>query len=126
MEGLSIRSMVVNACFQIVILAYLADNDTSMMVLASNGLGLVIEFWKISKAITVSFADGKIQWEETKSYSQSKTKQYDEIAMNHLLYITFPLVSGYGCYSLGKSFRFVLLVRGISVHIIDKESKKSF
>ena len=100
MEGISIRSMVLNACFQIVILAYLADNDTSMMVLASNGLGLVIEFWKISKAITVSFADGKIQWEETKSYSQSKTKEYDEIAMNHLLYVTFPLVAGYGCYSL--------------------------
>ena len=100
MEGISIRSMVLNACFQIVILAYLADNDTSMMVLASNGLGLVIEFWKISKAITVSFADGKIQWEETKSYSQSKTKAYDEIAMNHLLYVTFPLVAGYGCYSL--------------------------
>jgi len=100
MEGLSIRSMIVNAFFQVVILAYLADNETSMMVLASNGLGLVIEFWKISKAITVSYADGKIQWKETKSYTESKTKEYDEIAINHLLYVTFPLVAGYGCYSL--------------------------
>ena len=100
MEGLSIRSMIVNASFQIVILAYLADNETSMMVLASNALGLVIEFWKISKAVTVSYSDGKIQWKETKSYTQSKTKEYDEIAMNHLLYVTFPLVAGYGCYSL--------------------------
>lgn len=100
MEGISIRSMIVNASFQIVILAYLADNETSMMVLVSNGLGLVIEFWKISKAVTVSYTDGKIQWKETKTYTQSKTKEYDEIAMNHLLYVTFPLVAGYGCYSL--------------------------
>mmetsp|Transcript_33033 Transcript_33033/g.72448 ORF Transcript_33033/g.72448 Transcript_33033/m.72448 type:complete len:674 (-) Transcript_33033:38-2059(-) len=100
MEGLSLRSMIVNAFFQVVILAYLADNETSFMVLASNGMGLAIEIWKISKAISVSFADGKIQWVETKSYTESKTKAYDEIATSHLLYITMPLVTGYGLYSL--------------------------
>ena len=100
MEGLSLRSMIVNASFQVIILAYLADNETSLMVLASNGIGLAIEIWKISKAVTVSYADGKIQWVETKSYAESRTKEYDEIATSHLLYITMPLVTGYGVYSL--------------------------
>ena len=100
MEGLSVRSMVVNAFFQVVIFLYLMDNDTSFMVLASNGVGLAIEFWKISKAIRFTFANGKLQWVETTTYAQSKTKEYDQIATDHLLYVTMPLVAGYGMYSL--------------------------
>ena len=100
MEGLSLRSMIVNACFSLVILLYLADNDTSFMVVASNGVGLVIEFWKISKAITIKWEGGKIEWVEAQSYKKSKTKEYDEIATSHLLFITMPLVAGYGLYSL--------------------------
>lgn len=100
MEGLSLRSMIVNAGFSAVILLYLADNDTSYMVLMSNGVGLAIDIWKISKAITVNFDGGKIQWVEASSYKKSKTKEYDEIATSHLLFVTMPLVAGYGMYSL--------------------------
>ena len=100
MEGLSIRSMMINVGFQLVILAYLADNETSMMVLFSNGMSLAIELWKISKALTVSISGGRLQWEETKAYSKSKTKAYDEIATTHLSYVTLPLVAGYAVYSL--------------------------
>jgi hypothetical protein len=100
MEGISLRSMIVNAAFQVIILLYLFDNDTSFMVLMSNAAGLAIEFWKISKAINISVSNGKIQWEEDKSYKQTKTKEYDEIATNHLLFVTMPLVAGYGVYSL--------------------------
>lgn len=100
MEGLSLRSMIVNSFFSLIILLYLADNDTSFMVLASNGVGLAIEVWKISKAITIKWEGGKIEWSEVQSYKKSKTKEYDEIATSHLLFITMPLVSGYGLYSL--------------------------
>jgi len=100
MEGISLRSMIVNVGFSLVILLYLADNETSYMVLMSNGMGLVIDVWKISKAITISFSGGKIQWVEAQSYKQSKTKEYDEIATSHLLFVTMPLVAGYGMYSL--------------------------
>jgi hypothetical protein len=100
MEGISLRSMIVNAGFSLIILLYLADNDTSYMILMSNGVGLVIEVWKISKAVTVSFDNGKIEWVEASSYKKSKTKEYDEIATSHLLFITMPLVAGYGMYSL--------------------------
>jgi len=100
MEGLSVRSMVVNAGFQIVIWLYLADNETSRMILVSNGIGLLIELWKISRAIRVSFSGGKIQWTETEMYAKTTTKEYDEVATNHLMYVAMPLVSGYGVYSL--------------------------
>jgi len=76
------------------------DNETSYMVLMSNGVGLVIEFWKITKAVRFSFENGKLTWVETSTFSGSKTKEYDEIAMNHLLFVTMPLVAGYGIYSL--------------------------
>lgn len=100
MEGLSLRSMIVNAGFSCIILLYLADNDTSFMVLMSNGVGLAIDVWKISKAITLKFEGGKIEWVEVQSYKSSKTKEYDEIATSHLLFVTMPLVAGYGIYSL--------------------------
>eukprot|EP00804_Cyclotella_cryptica_P008780 CCRYP_015647-RB/>CCRYP_015647-RB protein AED:0.07 eAED:0.07 QI:143/0.85/0.75/1/1/1/8/1476/721 len=100
MEGLSLRSMIVNCFFSLVILLYLADNDTSFMVLASNSVGLLIDMWKISKAIRIKFEGGKIEWVEAQSYKKSRTKEYDEIATSHLLFVTMPLVAGYGMYSL--------------------------
>lgn len=39
---------------QAVIFLYLLDNNTSFVVLASAGIGTLIEFWKITKAVDVS------------------------------------------------------------------------
>jgi len=100
MEGISLRSMFVNTAFQLIILLYLIDNETSFMVLVSNAVGVAIEVWKISKAVKISVKDGKLNWEEDKTYKSTKTKEYDEIATNHLLFVTMPLVAGYGVYSL--------------------------
>jgi len=79
----------------------------------------MIECWKITKAVDVSLrrkvkgnaaesGDGvfwgafgwEFMWEEKEGYKGSKTKEYDEIATSHLMYITMPLVTGYGMYSL--------------------------
>jgi len=104
MEGLSVRSMIINSFFQVVIFLYLFDNDTSYMVLVSNGIGILIEFWKISKALKIGFDTGtmKIIWSDDKDEGkkQSKSKEYDDIAVRHLLYFTMPTVLGYGIYSL--------------------------
>ena len=66
MAGLSLRTMVVNLFFQVIIFLYLFDNDTSFMILVSNGVGLGIEFWKLSKAVKFGFGGGKLTWEEAK------------------------------------------------------------
>ena len=42
------------SCMQLIIFLYLLDNETSKVVLFSAGIGTVIEFWKVTKAMTVS------------------------------------------------------------------------
>lgn len=53
MEGLSAKSVVLNFVCQLIVFLYLLDNDTSWMILASSGIGVCIEFWKIGKAMHI-------------------------------------------------------------------------
>ena len=39
---------------QLIIFLYLLDNETSTVVLFSAGIGTLIEFWKVTKAMKVS------------------------------------------------------------------------
>lgn len=55
MAGMSVQSLGVNCFFQTVIFLYLMDNDTSWMILFSSGIGLCIEYWKLTKAFNISF-----------------------------------------------------------------------
>ena len=41
-----------------------------------------------------------LQWEVSRTYSESATKQHDQTATSHLLYSLTPLVFGYSLYSL--------------------------
>ena len=104
MEGLSVRTIFMNVFFQVVILLYLWDNDTSWMILISSVVGLAIEVWKLRKAITVSLEwEGtfpRLRWEDKDSYAKTRTREYDEIAMSHLSYAMYPLVIGYAVFSL--------------------------
>ena len=47
------RSVKLDYFFQLIILLYLFDNDTSWMILGSSCVGLVIELWKLRKAVRV-------------------------------------------------------------------------
>ncbi len=104
MEGLSVRTLFLNAFSQLVIFLYLLDNETSWVVLLSVGMGVLIEAYKITKAVVVH-----VRWErgslprigytDRDSYS-STTKAYDEQAMRYLGYLLLPLVAGYALYSL--------------------------
>ena len=104
LEGLSARSVLLNAFSQLVIFLYLLDNDTSMVVLLSAGAGTAIEFWKITKAFDVelrplgSFPPLTIR--DRASYGRSDTRKHDEVAMRYLSYVLLPLVAGYSIYAL--------------------------
>uniref|UniRef100_A0A7S0RTS6 Cleft lip and palate transmembrane protein 1 n=1 Tax=Chlamydomonas leiostraca TaxID=1034604 RepID=A0A7S0RTS6_9CHLO len=103
MEGLSARSIIINAFCQLVILLYLFDNETSFVVLLSSGLGTAIEFWKVTKAMKVSVDMSRwpfIRVEDRATYTKTKTKQYDEEATRYLSYVLYPLVIGYAVYAL--------------------------
>ncbi|RYR44767.1 hypothetical protein Ahy_A08g041048 isoform C [Arachis hypogaea] len=104
MEGLSAKTVVVSFICQLIIFLYLLDNDTSWMILASSGIGVVIEFWKIGKAMRIEIdRTGKIpmlRLRDRESYVRNKTKEYDDIAMKYLSYVLFLLVAGFSIYSL--------------------------
>ena len=52
--GASILLLTGTSCMQLVIFLYLLDNETSTVVLISAGIGTLIEFWKVTKAMAVS------------------------------------------------------------------------
>ena len=54
--GVSVRTIVINVVTQIIVLLYLVDNneETSWMILMSSGMGVLIEAWKITKAVDVA------------------------------------------------------------------------
>jgi hypothetical protein len=55
LTGVSVRTLLSNIFFQLVIFLYLMDNneDTSWMILIGQGISLAIEVWKIKKAVDV-------------------------------------------------------------------------
>jgi hypothetical protein len=105
LEGLSMRTVAINVFFQTVIFLYLLDNDTSYMILVSTGIGLAIEIWKLLRALggTIAWSGFRptLIWSKIEvSAVVTKTREYDSIAMSHLLMILYPLVMGYAVFSL--------------------------
>ena len=122
-EGLSARTIVFNAGCQVVVLLYLLDNDTSWMVLLSTALSVVVEAWKITKVLDVTFvsasrgfvsvADKRTRGAGTRGASgdeadgddaisvlSRRTAEHDETAMRYLTYLLIPLVLVYAGYSV--------------------------
>eukprot|EP00163_Fabomonas_tropica_P004465 TRINITY_DN1393_c0_g1_i2.p1 TRINITY_DN1393_c0_g1~~TRINITY_DN1393_c0_g1_i2.p1 ORF type:complete len:366 (+),score=107.18 TRINITY_DN1393_c0_g1_i2:1123-2220(+) len=102
MEGMSVRSLFISVVMQFIVFLYLLDNETSMMIVVSSGIGLAIECWKIKKACNITRKDTfpYISFEDKDSYSNTKTKEYDQLAMKYLSYVLYPLLIAYAIYSL--------------------------
>ncbi|KAF3787570.1 Cleft lip and palate transmembrane protein [Nymphaea thermarum] len=104
MEGLSAKSVVLNFACQLIVFLYLLDNETSWMILASSGVGVCIEFWKIGKAMHIEIDRSRripmLRFRDRESYTKNKTKEYDDMAMKYLSYVLFFLVACSSVYSL--------------------------
>lgn len=112
--GLSVRSIGMSFVTQLIVLLYLADNDTSWMVLLSSGVGLAIEAWKLRKAVTVGLSWHAVDWapggiqlpwldvsdKEEHDEATTETRKYDNIATRHMLVCLVPLVMGQSIFSL--------------------------
>lgn len=97
---------------QTVIFLYLMDNSdgTSWMILFGQGMGILLEAWKITKTVDVRIRDTvpgsllpyKVTFEDKHKLSETeeKTKEYDEIAFRYLYIIAVPLLAAYAVYSL--------------------------
>lgn len=107
LEGLSVRSVFFNVFQSTVVLLYVLDNETNVMVRISCFIGLMIEIWKINKVMDVKinreqriFGIPKLSFTDKGSYVQSSTREYDMLAFRYLSWGCFPLLVGYGVYSL--------------------------
>lgn len=108
LEGLSVRSVFFNVFQSTVVLLYVLDNETNVMVRISCFIGLFIEIWKINKVMDVKINREervfglipKLSFTDKGSYVESSTKQYDMLAFRYLSWACFPLLIGYGVYSL--------------------------
>ncbi|KAJ0408326.1 hypothetical protein ATCC90586_000067 [Pythium insidiosum] len=103
LAGLSLRTLALNTFFQLVIFLYLMDNDTSWMVLLSSFVSLLINAWKIKKAVVIGRDPTTNRLTITgieESYSESPTAEHDRVAVAHLSYVLYPLIVGHAAYSL--------------------------
>lgn len=110
--GISVRSILGNVFMQTIIFLYLLDNsqNTSWMILGSQVVGIVIEFWKVTTVVDVrfraappgSFLPYTIVFEDKHKLTETeeKTKEYDEIAFKYMYIVAVPLLIAYGIYSL--------------------------
>ncbi|KAI7904476.1 cleft lip and palate transmembrane protein 1-domain-containing protein [Cokeromyces recurvatus] len=109
--GISVRTLIVNIFFQIVIFLYLLDNnqETSWMVLISQGFGLLLEIWKVFKALKYElvWTPGSLlpklglqEQNAKEKEEEDETAKYDAIAFKYLKWISYPLLAGYAIYSL--------------------------
>ncbi|CAE6471874.1 unnamed protein product [Rhizoctonia solani] len=112
MVGVSVRTIVTNVVVQLIILLYLIDNnaETSYMILMGQGTGIVIEAWKITKAVDISIVRAgpesilpyklDIKDKHVLSEDEKKTQEYDRLAFRYVAYVAIPLLAGYTVYSL--------------------------
>jgi hypothetical protein len=109
--GISVRSILGNVFMQSVIFLYLLDNNenTSWMILFSQGMGIILEFWKITTVVNIRIRDApssiipyRIAFEDKHvlSETEEKTKEYDAVAFKYLYMIAVPLLLAYAAYSL--------------------------
>ncbi|KAG5973684.1 hypothetical protein E4U55_000328 [Claviceps digitariae] len=110
--GISVRSILANVFMQTIIFLYLLDNsqNTSWIILGSQVVGIVIEFWKVTTVVDVrlrpappgSILPYTIVMEDKHKLTETeeKTKEYDEIAFKYMYIVAVPLLIAYGIYSL--------------------------
>lgn len=108
LEGLSVRSVFFGVFQSLIVLLYVLDNETNFMIRVSCFIGLGIEVWKIQKVADFKFNKEdrifgiipKLTFSDKGSYVDSDTKVYDNLAFKYLGWLCFPLLVGFGIYSI--------------------------
>ncbi|KAG8623300.1 hypothetical protein KVT40_008276 [Elsinoe batatas] len=110
--GTSFRTILANVIMQTIIFLYLLDQNenTSWMILASQGMGILVEAWKITKTVNVRVRESapgslipyRVTFEDKHKLSETEkqTEEYDQIAFKYLYIAGVPLLVAYAIYSL--------------------------
>mmetsp|Transcript_17412 Transcript_17412/g.29188 ORF Transcript_17412/g.29188 Transcript_17412/m.29188 type:complete len:634 (-) Transcript_17412:189-2090(-) len=60
LTGLSVRSLITDLISQFIILLFLMDSETSLLVIIPSGFGVLVQLWKVWKATGVTLRGGRI------------------------------------------------------------------
>ncbi|GAA5886202.1 hypothetical protein JCM6882_004297 [Rhodosporidiobolus microsporus] len=110
--GVSVRTILTNVFVQTVVLLYLVEmsEETNAMILMSSGFGVLIEAWKITKAVDISVVPYParpllpyrldIRDKHVLSEDEKKTQEYDKLAFKWVAWGVTPFLIGWTVYSL--------------------------
>lgn len=103
--GISGRSILSNFVCSAIILLYLLDNDyTSWLIVGSMIVSTAIEGWKVNRVLRPRLAwYALLPWMDTTQLGSKNEKATDEIdarGFTMLMWVLYPLVGGWGLYTL--------------------------
>ncbi|KAG2469305.1 CLPT1 protein, partial [Polypterus senegalus] len=101
LEGLSVRSVFFGVFQSLVVLLYILDNETNFVVQISVFIGLLIDFWKITKVMDVKLdKENKIAGifprlsiKDKSTYVQSSTKIYDDVSSSIFSFLFLKIMN---------------------------------
>jgi len=104
MAGMSRSTILYRSASSIIIFLYLLDNHTSLLVLVPAGIEIVIEQWKLLKALKYK----RLRWEgwvphlefDEDDDSEKESNSFDAEAMKYLRLVLVPILFGGAVYSL--------------------------
>lgn len=122
----SLRCVVLEILSNIVLLIYLYDQDSNVLLLVLSACQILVDCWKLTRVIKVTFQRKAYIFPWPRFESKVPTtgaEDYDKVALRYLSFILIPCVLGYGVYSAyyecHKGFvSYVLHVSATSVYAL--------
>ncbi|KAI6197184.1 Ribonuclease [Aphelenchoides besseyi] len=103
MVGISTRTLIWRCFSETVVFFYLMDERSSYLILIPSGIGALVEYWKLTRALKIQInMDGwypRLTFGEL-SAKEKQTGDFDVEGMRYLSYILIPLCIGGAVYNL--------------------------
>ena len=97
LRGVSIQSVVFDAIAQFIILLYLKDENTNIIILATRAIGLFIQLWKLTKLFEPIM---EFPYFKSRAVEGDETRDFDRAAGKIFALIIIPIIIIYSIYSL--------------------------